>query len=82
MVAQEIGACGGITVLQDWMYPKTTHDQFAAMLYKDNQIIDFNFIKTVLGSMHKEKIRNITLSKCGFINFQNRLREIIQMLFI
>ena len=82
MVAQEIGACGGITVLQDWMYPKTTHDQFAAILYKGDQTIDFNYIKTILGNLNKQKIRNITLNKCGFVNFKNRLKEIIQILFV
>ena len=81
MVAQEIASCGGITVLQDWMYPKTTHDQFPAMLYKHNQKIDFNFISEVLSKLNKADIRNNTLKKCGFINFQKRLKEIIKILF-
>ena len=81
MLAQEIGACGGITVLQEWMYPKTTHDQFAAMLYEKSQTIDFHFIKKVLSGLNKQEIRNITLTKCGFLNFKNRLKEIIEMLF-
>ena len=81
MVAQEIGACGGITVLQEWMYPRVTHDQFAAMLYKHEQIIDFNFIKKVLTKFNKEDIRNNTLAKCGFAHFQNELHKILKELF-
>ena len=81
MVAQEIAACGGITVLQDWMYPKTTHDQFPAMLYKQNQKIDFVFIKEVLKDYSKDQIRKNTIKKCGFNNFQKRLKVIIKKLF-
>ena len=81
MVAQEIGACGGITVLQDWMYPKVTHDQFPAMLYKHDQKIDFNFIKEVLSNLNKEEVRKNTLDKCSFNNFKKKLLEIIKELF-
>ena len=58
MVAQEIAACGGITVLQDWMYPKISHDQFSAMLYNQNQKIDFNFIKETLKKLIKKILKN------------------------
>ena len=78
MVAQEIGACGGITVLQEWMYPKLTHDQFPAMLYKHEQTIDFNFIREVLTKFNKEDLRKNTLAKCGFTNFQNQLHIILK----
>jgi len=81
MVAQEIGACGGITVLQDWMYPKVTHDQFPAMLYRHDQKIDFNFIKEVLSNLNKEEVRKNTLDKCSFNNFKKKLLEIIKELF-
>ena len=81
MVAQEIAACGGITVLQDWMYPKISHDQFSAMLYNQDQKIDFNFIKETLKKIDKVDIRKNALNKCSFLNFQDRLREIISKLF-
>ena len=81
MVAQEIGACGGITVLQEWMYPKLTHDQFPAMLYEHEQTIDFNFIREVLTKFNKEDLRKNTLAKCGFTNFQNQLHIILKELF-
>ena len=53
MLAQEIAVCGGITVLQDWMYPKSTHNQFYAMLYTPDQQIDFTFIKEILKKKFK-----------------------------
>ena len=81
MVAQEIAACGGITVLQDWMYPRTTHSQFPAMLYKNTQEIDFLFIKKVLKNYPKNEIITNTIKKCGFNNFQEKLKIIIKKLF-
>ena len=81
MAAQETAACGGITVLQDRMYPNTTHDQFPAMLYKANQEIDFLFIKEVLKNHPKSQIRTNTIKKCGFNNFQEKLKIIIKKLF-
>ena len=78
MVAQETGACGGITVLQDWMYPETTHYQFPAMFYKENQKIDFAYIKDVLANHSKEEIRKHVLDCCGFENFKIKLYEAIK----
>lgn len=78
MVAQEIGACGGITVLQDWMYPETTHYQFPAIFYKENQKIDFAYIKDVLANHSKEEIRKHVLDCCGFENFKIKLYEAIK----
>ena len=78
MVAQEIGACGGITVLQDWMYPETTHYQFPAIFYKENQKIDFSFIKDVLRHHPKEQMRRHVLDCCGFENFKIKLYEAIK----
>ena len=77
MVAQEIGACGGITVLQDWMYPETTHHQFPSMFYKENQTIDFSFIKDVLSTHSKEQMRKHVLECCGFENFKIKLYDAI-----
>ena len=81
MLAQEIGACGGITVLQDWMYPKTTHHQFPAIFYNENQKIDFNYIKNILDKHTKEEFRNIVLKHCGFENFQIKLHQLIKLVF-
>ena len=78
MLAQEIGACGGITVLQEWMYPKITTNQFISVFYQENQKIDFLFLKKILDKHSKEEIRNYVLKHCGFSNFKLKLIEIIK----
>ena len=75
MVAQEIAACGGITMLQEWMYPKNTLNQFAHILYKEKDDIDFLSIKNNIRNITHEKIRNHTLKKCDFENFKNTLHQ-------
>ena len=81
MLAQEFGACGGITVLQDWMYPQNTHHQFPSIFYKENQKIDFAYIKTILDKHSKNEFRNIVLKYCGFENFKFELQKLIRLLF-
>ncbi len=78
MLAQEIGACGGITVLQKWMYPEKTTNQFIAVFYQENQKIDFKFLKNILDNHPKEDIREHVLKHCGFKSFKLRLIEIIK----
>ena len=75
MVAQEIAACGGITMLQEWMYPKNTLGQFAHILYKENDEIDFFSIKQNIKNITHETIRNNTMKKCGFDNFKTTLHQ-------
>ncbi len=81
MLAQEIGACGGITVLQEWMYPKLTHYQFPNIIYMQNQKIDFLFLKNVLEKYSKTDIRKHVLVNCSFKNFENKLDNVIKSLF-
>ena len=81
MVAQEIGACGGMTVLQDWMYPKTTHNQFPCIVYHQNQKIDFKKIKNISRNNSKKDIRARVIKTCGFNNFSKKLQTIIVNLF-
>ena len=81
MVAQEIGACGGITVLQDWMYPKTTHNQFPCIVYYQNQKIDFKKIENISRRNSKKDIRAKVIETCGFDNFKKKLHSIIVDLF-
>lgn len=81
MLAQEIGACGGLTVLQDWMYPKELHHQFPSIFYKQNQIIDFDFINKVLKKHTKEEFRQHVLKTCSFNIFKSKLKKIISELF-
>ena len=73
MVAQEIAACGGVTVLQPWMYPKNTHSQFAHIYYNQSDEIDFSAIKDSLKKTPLTIIREHTLKRCGFENFQSTL---------
>ena len=81
MLAQEIAACGGITVLQEWMYPKEVQHQFPCIIYKENQKLDFIFIKNVLEKHSKTEIRNQVLKHCGFNQFKEKLHKVINLLF-
>ena len=81
MLAQEIAACGGITVMQEWMYPKEIHHQFPHIIYKEDQKIDFNFIKQVLEKHSKTEIRQQVLKHCSFNKFKEKLQEVINLLF-
>lgn len=47
MLAQEIGACGGLTVLQEWMYPIETHYQFEHLIYDFENFVDFRNLLNV-----------------------------------
>ncbi len=75
MVAQEIAVCGGITMLQEWMYPKTTLGQFAHILYKESDNINFLSIKESIKKVTHDKIRNHTLHKCDFEKFKEILYQ-------
>ena len=81
MLAQEIGACGGLTVLQDWMYPRSTHHQFPAIFYKQDQKIDFKFLQKISQKHSKEEIRKYVLNQCGFNIFESKLNHLINTLF-
>ena len=81
MLAQEIGACGGITVLQEWMYPSLTHYQFPNVIYKKDQTIDFLFLKDILKNHSKTDLRNHVLKYCSFNNFENKLNNTIRSMF-
>ena len=81
MLAQEFGACGGITVLQDWMYPKNTHHQFPSIFYKETQRINFVYIKNIIDKHTKSEFRDIVLKSCGFENFKIELQKLIRLLF-
>ena len=81
MVAQEIGACGGITVLQPWMYPKSTHYQFPHIYYDEKKGIDFELVKDILEkNTHLERSKK-TLNISSFRKFQDVLCNSIINLF-
>lgn len=81
MLAQEIGACGGLTVLQEWMYPKFTHYQFPNIFYNKEQKIDFLFLKSILEKSSKTDLRKHVLKNCSFKNFEDKLNNTIGSLF-
>ena len=78
MLAQEIGACGGLTVLQEWMYPKSTFHQFPSVFYKEQQKIDFSFLKKILEKHSKDEFREQVLKHCSFNNFKFKLKNTIE----
>ena len=81
MVAQEIGACGGVTVLQPWMYPKSTHHQFPHIYYDEKKGIDFELVKNIFEKdTHLERSKK-TLNISSFKNFQEVLYDSIMNLF-
>ena len=81
MVAQEIGACGGITLMQDWMYPSVMQNQFMHIIYKSEDKIDFLKLKYFLDGLLKQKIRNHVILNCSFEKFRKSLYEVIVNLF-
>ena len=70
MLAQEIGACGGLTIMQEWMYPKNTHYQFEHLIYNFEKFVDFD---AVLNSCRLksfiEKNREKVIKNCSINNF-------------
>ena len=77
MVAQEIALCGGITVLQPWMYPKVTHNEFAHILYDQQDEIDFISIRNQVKNISPKVIRDHALKNCNLDKFKNALYDAI-----
>ncbi len=81
MLAQEIGACGGLTIMQKWMYPIETHYQFEHLLYDFENFVDF---KKVLDICQKkdfiQKNRDRVLKNCSISLFNNCLNDKIEMI--
>ena len=81
MLAQEIGACGGLTIMQKWMYPIETHYQFEHLLYDFENFVDF---KKVLDICQKkdfiQKNRDKVLKNCSISLFNNSLNDKIEMI--
>ena len=77
MVAQEIAICGGVTVLQPWMYPKVTHREFAHILYDQQDEIDFLSIRNHLKKLSPKLIREHALKNCNLDKFKNELYDAI-----
>ena len=83
MVAQEIGACGGITLMQEWMYPKETHYQFPNFSYVPGQKINFSKIQQYIFMEEiRKKFREQVLKTCSFNFFKEVLIKTIIKLHI
>ena len=76
MLAQEIGACGGLTIMQEWMYPKNTHYQFEHLIYSFEKFIDFDEVLNRCGSENFiKKNREKVITNCSIKNFNNALNN-------
>ena len=73
MVAQEIGMCGGITMMQPWMYPSETYYQFPKILYKQNDKIDWKGLKNLMSEKQIQTNRNHVIKHINFQNFKDHL---------
>ena len=83
MVAHEIGACGAITLLQEWMYPKSTINQFPHIIYNhEDKTIDFEKIFNYLNDKNRLMLnRQHVLNNVGIKNFSTCLLSIIKNIF-
>jgi hypothetical protein len=83
MVAHEIGACGAITLLQEWMYPKSTLHQFPHIIYHlEDKMIDFEKIFNYLNDKNRLILnREHVLKNVGIKNFSIHLLSIIKNIF-
>jgi len=82
MLAQEIGACGGLTIMQSWMYPVETHYQFEHLLYDFDKFVD---LKSVLDICQTKefinKNRDKVIKNCSFSIFKRVFNQkIIEIL--
>jgi len=81
MLAQEIGLCGGLTVMQSWMYPQQSHDQFSKVVYSFNEKINWEALKNFMTQEQIEKNRKIVLKNCNFLKFQISLISHLKKIF-
>ena len=81
MLAQEIGACGGLTIMQKWMYPIETHYQFEHLLYDFKNFVDFKKVLDICQNKDFiQKNRDRVLKNCSISLFNNSLNDKIEMI--
>ncbi len=83
MLAQEIGACGALTIMQEWMYPKSTHYQFEHLIYSFEKFVDFEAVLNLCKSdSFIEKNRSKVIENCSIKNFNrifnNKINSILK----
>jgi len=81
MLAQEIGLCGGLTVMQPWMYPQQSYDQFSKVIYSFGDKINWEALKKFMTNEQILKNRKIVLNHCSFVKFQTSLVNHIKKIF-
>ena len=81
MLAQEIGLCGGLTVMQSWMYPQQSHNQFSKVIYSFNDKINWEALRNFITPKQIEKNRKIVLYHCNFEKFKLALIDHIVEIF-
>jgi hypothetical protein len=70
MLAQEIGACGGLTVLQKWMYPLETHNQFEHIFYDFENFANLdNIFNICKNNDFIKKNRDTVIKNCSLARF-------------
>jgi len=81
MLAQEIGACGGLTIMQKWMYPIETHHQFEHLLYDFENFVDFRRLLDICQKKDFiQKNRDKVIKNCSISQFNNILNTEIEMI--
>ena len=80
MLAQEIGMCGGLTVLQSWMYPSESFKEFTKAIYNQNENINWNYLKKFMTKKQIQINRNLVLNNCNFKFFSETLLSHLQNL--
>lgn len=81
MLAQEIGACGGLTILQNWMYPLATHHQFEHLIYDFENFADLDSVFKIC--KHEDfikKNRNTVMRNCSISQFNQTFRDKINQI--
>ena len=80
MLAQEIGMCGGLTILQSWMYPSESFKEFTKAIYNQNENINWNYLKKFTTKKQIQINRNLVLNNCNFKFFSETLLSHLQNL--
>ncbi len=81
MLAQEIGACGGLTIMQKWMYPVETHYQFEHLLYDFNNFVDFRKVLNICKKKNFiKKNRDRVIQNCSISLFDQTFNNKIKMI--
>ena len=77
MLAGEIGLCGGITLLESYMYPEQIKKQFQYIQYKNLSDIDWNSIRKYITTEKRHQRRKYCLEHYGMESFKQRCLDAV-----